>query len=119
MTKKTKCLITGDDIFATQPERLRIGIKKGVGNSIIIKPDQVGLVSKTLETIRIAKKANYKTVVSHRSRDTTDSFIADLAVGTGSTIIKCGIHGKEREAKLNRLIEIWNMVKKPEMAKLS
>jgi len=119
LTKKAKCLVTGDDIFATQPERLKLGIKKDVGNSIIIKPDQVGLVSKTLETIRIAKKANYKTVVSHRSRDTTDSFIADLAVGTESPIIKCGIHGKEREVKLNRLVEIWNKVKKPEMTKLN
>lgn len=118
LTKKANCLITGDDIFATQPERLKLGIKKKAGNAVIIKPDQVGLVSKTLETIKIAKKANYKTIISHRSRDTTDSFIADLAVGTESPIIKCGIHGKERETKLDRLIEIWKKIKNPEMAKL-
>ncbi len=117
LTKKANCLVVGDDVFATQPYRLRLGIKKKAGNGIIIKPDQIGLVSKTLETIKIAKKANYKTIVSHRSRDTTDSFIADLAVGTESPIIKCGIHGKERTSKLKRLVEIWKKVKKPEMAK--
>jgi enolase len=119
LTKKANCLVTGDDLFATQPERLKMGIEKKAGNAIIIKPDQVGLVSKTLETIKIAKKANYKTVVSHRSRDTVDSFIADLALGTSSPVIKCGIHGKERTSKLNRLIGLWSKVEKPEMAKLS
>ncbi len=118
LTKKARCLIVGDDIFATQPKRLKLGIKKKAGNGIIIKPDQVGLVSKTLETIEIAKKAGYKTIVSHRSKDTTDSFIVDLAVGTESPILKCGIHGKERTSKLKRLIQIWNKVKKPEMAKI-
>ncbi|OGI12664.1 hypothetical protein A3K64_03755 [Candidatus Micrarchaeota archaeon RBG_16_36_9] len=119
LTKKAKCLITGDDLFVTRPERLKIGIKKKAGNSIIIKPDQVGLVSEALKTVQIAKKANYKTIISHRSRDTSDSFIADFAVGTSSPIIKCGIHGIEREAKLNRLVEIWNNIKNPEMAKLN
>jgi len=118
LTEKTRCLIVGDDIFATDSKRLKIGIKKKAGNGIIIKPDQVGLVSKTLETVKIAKKANYKTIVSHRSRDTIDNFIADLAVGTESPIIKCGIHGKERTSKLKRLVQIWNKVKKPEMSKL-
>jgi enolase len=98
---------------------LKLGIEKKAGNAVIIKPDQAGLVSKTLETARIAKKANYKTVVSHRSRDTTDSFIADLAIGIESPIIKCGIHDKERTSKLNRLIELWKKVKKPEMTKLN
>jgi enolase len=96
-----------------------MGIRNKAGNAIIIKPDQVGLVSKALETIKIAKKANYKTVVSHRSRDTIDSFIADLALGTSSPVIKCGIHGKERTSKLNRLIELWGKVEKPEMIKLN
>lgn len=118
LTKRTDCLITGDDIFATQPYRLELGIEKKAGNAIIIKPDQVGLISKVLETVRIAKKANYKIVVSHRSRDTTDTFISDLAVGLESPIIKCGIHGKERTSKLDRLMKIWNKVSKPEMAKL-
>jgi enolase len=119
LTEKARCLIVGDDIFATDAKRLEIGMKKKAGNGIIIKPDQVGSVSRTLETIKTAKRAGYKTIVSHRSRDTTDSFIADLAVGTESPIIKCGIHGKERTAKLKRLEEVWNKVKKPEMAKLN
>ena len=119
LTKRANCLVTGDDIFATQPYRLQLGIEKKAGNAIIIKPDQVGLISKVLETVEIAKKANYKTIVSHRSRDTTDNFISDLAVGIEAPVIKCGIHGKEREAKLKRLIVIWNKVKKPEMAKLN
>jgi enolase len=117
LNEKADCIITGDDLFVTQPERLKLGIKRRAGNAIIIKPDQVGLVSTALKTVEIAKKANYKTVISHRSRDTNDSFIADFAVGTSSPIIKCGIHGKERTAKLNRLIEIWNKVKNPDMAK--
>ncbi len=119
LTEKARCLIIGDDIFATNSKRLKIGIKKKAGNGIIIKPDQVGIVSKTLETIEIAKKSNYKTIVSHRSRDTIDTFIADLAVGAESPILKCGIHGKERTSKLKRLKQIWNKVRKPEMAKLN
>jgi len=118
LTKKAKCLIVGDDIFATQPSRIKIGIKRKAGNAIIIKPDQVGTVSRTLETVKIAKKANFKTIVSHRSRDTTDSFISDLAVGVESPIIKCGIYGRERKAKLDRLIEIWDKIENSRMSKL-
>ena len=118
LTRKSKCLVVGDDIFATQPSRIKLGVKTKAGNAIIIKPDQVGTLSKTLKTVKIAKKANFKTVVSHRSRDTIDSFISDLAVGIESPIIKCGIYGKERKAKLDRLIEIWNKIEKPRMSKL-
>jgi len=118
LTRKAKCLITGDDIFATQPSRLKLGIKKKAGNAIIIKPNQAGTITRTLETVRIAKKTNYVTVVSHRSCETEDSFIADLAFGIESPIIKCGIYGKEREAKLKRLIKIWNKTEKPKMTKL-
>jgi len=115
LTKKVNSLIAGDDIFATQPYRLKLGIRKKAGNAIIIKPDQVGTISRALETIRIAKKSGYATIVSHRSEDTTDDFIADLAVGTEAPFIKCGIHGKEREIKLKRLVEIWNKTKNPSM----
>ncbi|MEM5872457.1 MAG: hypothetical protein QXD55_01170 [Candidatus Aenigmatarchaeota archaeon] len=118
LTKKAKCLVVGDDLFVTQSSRLKIGIKMKAGNAIIIKPNQVGTISKTLETVKLAKKANYKTIVSHRSCDTKDSFIADLAVGIESPIIKCGIFGEEREAKLKRLIEIWDKAKNPKMAKV-
>jgi len=118
LAKKAKCLITGDDLFATQPSRLRLGIKRKAGNAIIIKPNQAGNLHKTLETVMLAKKARYTIVVSHRSCETNDSFIADLALGINAPIIKCGIYGKEREAKLNRLIEIWKGVKKPRMVRL-
>jgi enolase len=98
---------------------LKLGIRKRACNSIIIKPNQAGSVYKTLETVKLAKKARYATIVSHRSCETNDSFIADLAVGTSSPIIKCGIFGKEREAKLDRLVEIWTNVENPKMTKLS
>jgi len=115
LTKKAKCLVAGDDLFATQSSRLKLGIKKKAANAIIIKPNQAGTVSRTLETVRIAKKANYVTVVSHRSCETNDSFIADLAVGIDSPIIKCATYDK---AKFKRLIAIWNKTKKPKMASL-
>lgn len=118
LTRKTRCLITGDDLFTTQPSRLKLGVKNKAGNAIIIKPNQVGTVYKTLETVKIAKEANFTTVVSHRSCETEDDFIADLAVGIESPIIKCGIYGREREAKLNRLVEIWKRTKKPRMRKI-
>lgn len=115
LTKKVKCLVVGDDIFATQSSRLKLGIKKNAANAIIIKPNQAGTISRTLETVKIAKKANYVTVVSHRSCETNDSFIADLAVGIDSPIIKCATYDK---AKFKRLAEIWNKTKKPKMASL-
>lgn len=118
LTRKTKCLVVGDDLFATQPSRIKIGIKRKAGNAIIIKPNQAGTVSKMLRTVKIAKKSNFSTIVSHRSCDTEDSFISDLSVGIESPLIKCGIHGKERKAKLDRLIEIWKKVENPGMSKL-
>lgn len=118
LRKKTKCIICGDDIFATNPERLKLGIKKRAGNAVIIKPNQAGTISRTLETVKTAKRGGFVPVVSHRSGETNDTLISDLAVGIGSPIIKCGIAGGERVAKLNRLIEIWSDVRNPKMAKL-
>jgi|WetSurMetagenome_2_1015567.scaffolds.fasta_scaffold116042_3 enolase len=119
LTKKVKdCLVVGDDLFVTNTERLKKGIRKKAGNATIIKPDQIGLVSKTLEAVKLAQRSGFRTVVSHRSRDTTDSFIADLAVGTSSPLLKCGIHGKERSAKLNRLVTLWKYADKPSITKL-
>jgi len=118
LTRKAKCLIVGDDIFSTQPDKLEIGVKRKAGNAIIIKPDQAGTVSKTLNTIKIAKKAGFATIVSHRSGETNDNFIADLAIGTESPFIKCGVYGKERKSKLNRLLEIWNEIKNPRMSNI-
>jgi enolase len=72
-----------------------------------------------LKTVKLADKAKFTTIVSHRSGETMDSFIADLAVGIGSPLIKCGIHGKERKVKHDRLIEIWNKTKKPVLSKIN
>ncbi|MCD6477206.1 MAG: hypothetical protein J7K26_03565 [Candidatus Aenigmarchaeota archaeon] len=106
LKRKTKCLIVGDDLIATNPDRIKKAIKKI--NSVIIKPNQVGTVSKTLETVKIANKNKIKCIVSHRSGETFDTFIADLAVGINAPLIKCGIYGRERFVKLERLIKIWD-----------
>jgi len=118
LAKKVRCLICGDDLFASHPERLKKGIKTKAGNAAILKPNQAGTVSKILETAELARKGGYTPVVSHRSGDTCDSFISDLAVGIGAPLIKCGIMGSERTAKINRLMEIWNGARRPEMAKI-
>lgn len=118
LTKKAKTLVVGDDLFVTQESRLKIGVKKKAGNGIIIKPDQAGTVSRTLKTVKLADKAKFTTIVSHRSGETMDSFIADLAVGIASPLIKCSIHGKERKSKYDRLIEIWKKTKNPKMNSL-
>lgn len=118
LAKKVRCIICGDDLFASHPERLKKGIKNGAGNAVILKPNQAGTVSKILETAELAKKGGFMPVVSHRSGDTCDSFISDLAVGIGAPLIKCGIMGSERAAKINRLMEIWNGARRPEMARL-
>ena len=118
LTRKIKSLIASDDLIGTQPSRLKIGIKKKAGNAVIIKPDQAGTVFKTLKTIEIAKKSKFTTIVSHRSGETLDSFISDLAVAINSPLIKSGIYGKERISKLNRLLKIWKLVKNPRMSEL-
>jgi enolase len=119
LTKKAKCLVVGDDYFATQKSRLEHGINRKAGNAIIIKPNQVGTIRGTLETVKTAKMASYTPIISHRSCETEDSFIADLAVAVEAPIIKCGVFGKEREAKLKRLVDIWDETKKPKMANIS
>jgi enolase len=99
--------LVGDDIFVTNVVRLREGIERGVANSILIKVNQIGTLSETLETIATAKRAGYTTVISHRSGDTEDSFIADLAVATAAGQIKSGAPSRsERVAKYNRLLQI-------------
>ena len=97
----------GDDLFVTDEKRLEEGIKNGSGNAILIKPNQIGTLSQTLSVIRFAQKHGYKTIVSHRSGDTEDSFIADIAVGMNSEQIKTGAPQRsERTAKYNRLLLI-------------
>jgi enolase len=99
--------LVGDDIFCTNPALIRKAISRDVGNSSLIKVNQVGTVTETLEAMRVCRDAGYAQFVSHRSGETTDTFIADLAVGTGCGHIKSGAPARgERVAKYNRLIEI-------------
>ena len=112
--------IVGDDLFVTNSKRLKKGIGNKSANSILIKPNQIGTLSETLEVIEMAKQANFNTIISHRSGDTEDTFIADLAVATESSQIKTGsLARSERVAKYNRLLrieeELGNQVK---MAKI-
>ncbi len=102
-----KVQIVGDDLFVTNSKRLKKGINNKSANSILVKPNQIGTLSETLEVIKVAKQANFKTIISHRSGDTEDTFIADLAVATESSQIKTGsLARSERVAKYNRLLRI-------------
>ncbi len=99
--------IVGDDIFVTNPEILAEGIGKGIGNSILIKLNQIGTLTETLDTIEMAKTASYTTIISHRSGETADPFIADLAVATNAGQIKTGsLCRSDRLAKYNQLLRI-------------
>ena len=99
--------IVGDDLFVTNPTRLKRGIKEKSANSILIKVNQIGTLTETLNVIELAKKNSFSTVISHRSGDTEDTFIADLAVATQSTQIKTGsLARSERVSKYNRLLRI-------------
>lgn len=103
--------LTGDDLFVTDPGILRRGIERGVANSILIKVNQIGTLTETLEAIRIAQDAGYCATISHRSGDTEDTTIADLAVATGAGQIKTGsLSRSERIAKYNRLLKINEML---------
>jgi enolase len=99
--------LVGDDLFVTNPERLRDGIERGVANSILVKVNQIGTLTETLEAIRIAREAGYTAVMSHRSGETEDTTIADLAVATGCGQIKTGAPSRsDRVAKYNQLLRI-------------
>ena len=101
------CQIVGDDLFVTNKERLAFGIDKKAANAILIKPNQIGTLTETLDVISLAKKNGYRTIISHRSGDTEDSFLADLSVATNSGQIKTGAPCRsERVSKYNRLLII-------------
>ena len=102
-----KVQIVGDDLFVTNSKRLDKGIKEKSANCILVKPNQIGTLSETLDVISMAKAANFNTIISHRSGDTEDTFISDLAVATMSSQIKTGsLARSERVAKYNRLLRI-------------
>jgi enolase len=102
-----KIQIVGDDLFVTNVERLAQGIEKGIANSILIKVNQIGSLTETLDAMKMASDAGYTSVVSHRSGETEDAFIADLAVATGSGQIKTGSASRtDRIAKYNQLLRI-------------
>jgi len=115
-----KVQIVGDDLFVTNLARLKKGVKELAANAILIKPNQIGTVTETLEVINFAKKNKFNTIISHRSGDSEDTFIADLAVATESSQIKTGsLARSERVSKYNRLLRIEEEIgKKSEMVKL-
>ncbi|ADP77690.1 enolase [Methanothermus fervidus DSM 2088] len=120
LTKKVgdKCIICGDDLFVTNKKYLAKGIKYGAANAIIIKPNQVGTLTDTYDTLTLAKENQYIPVMSHRSGETTDETIAHLAVAFSCPIIKTGAIGGERIAKLNELIRIEEEIIDSSMAEL-
>ena len=107
-----KIALVGDDLFVTNVKRLQQGIDQGVSNAILIKLNQIGSLTETVEAIKLAQTHSYKIAVSHRSGETVDDFISDLAVACGAEYIKTGsLCRSERVAKYNRLMEIWDEMK--------
>jgi enolase len=99
--------LVGDDLFVTNPKFLQKGIDEGCGNSILVKVNQIGTISETLDAIELARRNGYTAIISHRSGETEDVFIADLAVGTGAGQIKTGSASRtDRIAKYNQLLRI-------------
>ncbi len=113
MTKELSDIqLVGDDLFVTNKKLLEDGIKMGIANAILIKPNQIGTVSEMLDTIKLAKDNNYKTIISHRSGETEDNYIADFAVGLNLGQIKTGSLSRgERTSKYNRLLRIEERIK--------
>jgi len=115
-----KIQIIGDDIFVTNPERLKQGIKLTVANSILIKLNQIGTLTETIEVVNLAKTNKYKTVISHRSGETEDTTIADLAVALGTGQIKTGSASRtDRICKYNQLLRIEEELGKQAKYKIS
>ena len=101
-------MLVGDDLFVTNAERIQHGIANGLANAVLIKPNQAGTLTETLEAIALAQRNGYRVVVSHRSGETADTFIADLAAAVSADFIKSGAPCRaERTAKYNRLSQIF------------
>ena len=106
-SSKKKIQLVGDDLFVTNTERLARGIQEGIANAILIKLNQIGSVTETIDAIELARKSGYHSIISHRSGETEDTFIADLAVATGAGQIKTGSASRtDRVAKYNQLLRI-------------
>lgn len=105
-------LVVGDDLTVTNPKRLQLALNNNVINAIVIKPNQIGTVSEAIEVIKIARLNNLKIVVSHRSGETMDDFIADFAIAVGADYVKFGAPARERVVKYNRLLEIKREIDK-------
>ncbi|TSC95732.1 MAG: enolase [Parcubacteria group bacterium Athens1014_10] len=106
-------LIVGDDLFVTDTEKLKKGVEMSIANAILIKPNQIGTLTETLDCIKLARENDYKIIISHRSGETIDDFIADLAVAVNADFIKTGAPSRgERIAKYNRLLEIEEELQK-------
>ena len=106
-----KTMLVGDDLFVTNTSRLAFGIENNLANAILIKPNQIGTLTQTLDAIHLAAKNGYHTVISHRSGETCDPFISDLALAVGADYLKAGAPARgERVAKYNRLIKIEQTV---------
>lgn len=113
-----ECLIIGDDLFVTHPGRLRRGVQKKAANALILKLNQIGTLTETLEVANLAKNSNYARIVSHRSGETTDTFIADLVLAIESNLIKTGAPARgERVCKYNRLLRINEILETPQYPK--
>src|SRR5947207_44020 len=109
MTRKlgARCQLVGDDLFVTNPAIIQQGIRQGLANAVLVKLNQVGTLTETLEAIELAKRAGYGTIISHRSGETEDTFVADLAVAVNAGQIKTGsVSRGERTAKYNQLLRI-------------
>ena len=120
LTDSTNIQVVGDDLFATNLKRLKKGIEEKSANAVLVKLNQIGTVSETLDVIELAHKKGFKTIISHRSGDSEDTFIADLAVATNSSQIKAGsLARSERVSKYNRLLRIEeNLGNSAKMAKI-
>ena len=106
-----RVMLVGDDLFVTNVRRLQMGIDLGAGNAILIKPNQIGTVSETLDVIALAGRAGYRHILSHRSGETEDTSIADMAIATAAPFIKAGAPARgERVAKYNRLLKIESVL---------
>ena len=100
-------MLVGDDLFVTNRDLLAQGIREHLANAILVKPNQIGTLTETLDAVRLAEQNGYQVVISHRSGETCDSFISDLAVAVGAQYLKAGAPARgERVAKYNRLLKI-------------